>query len=99
MCFTYLIVVLVLYMIIWIHQKNTETFTSVIDHPTRCFDCEKNISSQCAWVGQKTKCFKCEQEALIRSGGDGCAVFHEHPIKYYERPPIPGMGYPKMGYM
>lgn len=51
------------------------------------------------WRTGKTKCFSCLKQAYQLSGGNECAVFNEHPIKYYELPPIPGMGYPKMGYM
>lgn len=80
-------------------NKNNDHFSSALDHPTKCISCEKQFTSKCAWRGQATKCFSCEKDALIRSGGDECAVFNEHPIKYYELPPIPGMGYPKMGYM
>lgn len=99
---TYIIlisIVIVSVMIFKLRHLNIEKFSSVIDHPTKCFQCEKQYPSQCAWRGQKSKCYSCEIDALRRSGGDECAVFNEHPIKYYELPPIPGMGYPKMGYM
>lgn len=56
-------------------------------------------SEKPGWRSGKTKCFSCLKQAYELSGGDECAVFNEHPIKYYELPPIPGMGYPKMGYM
>lgn len=99
---TYIIIltiIVVLWIIILIHNRNTEQFSSALDHPSKCIDCERQYPSQCAWRGQKTKCFSCETEALKRSGGNECAVFNEHPIKYYELPPIPGMGYAKMGHM
>ncbi len=91
-------IILVVCLIFNLYKRNTETF-SAIDHPSKCISCEKQYPSQCAWRGQKSKCYSCEIDALRRSGGDECAVFNEHPIKYYELPPIPGMGYPKMGYM
>lgn len=88
---------LVIAVLVWfIKNKNNEEFSSAIDHPSKCISCEK---SQCPWRGQKSKCYACEQQAYELSGGNECAVFNEHPIKYYELPPIPGMGYPKMGYM
>ena len=102
MCNTQYIItsILVIVLLVWfMKNKNKEHFSSALDHPTKCVSCEKNFTPQCAWRGQPSKCFSCETDALRRSGGDECAVFNEHPIKYYELPPIPGMGYPKMGYM
>ena len=91
---------LVIILLVWfIKSKDIEHFSSALDHPTKCISCEKQFKPQCAWRGQPSKCFSCEADALRRSGGNECAVFNEHPIKYYELPPIPGMGYPKMGYM
>lgn len=97
---TYLIFILILSGIwfAWSSSRTSrEDFGNALNHPTKCFDCEKQYTPQYAWVGQATKCFSCEQQALRMSGGDASAVFNEHPIKYHESPPIPGMGFAKMG--
>jgi hypothetical protein len=60
----------------------TESF-ELWDHPTRCFDCEKNLPDNIKYIGQKTKCFSCEKDIISR-GGNGDDV---HPIRYYN-----GMG-------
>jgi hypothetical protein len=92
--------ILVIVLLVWfIKNKNNEHFSPALDHPTKCVSCEQQFKPQCAWKGQKTKCFSCLKQAYQLSGGNECAVFNEQPIKYYELPPIPGMGYPKMGYM
>lgn len=91
--------IVIVYLVWFIKNKKNELFSSPLNHPTKCISCEKSFTPQCAWRGQKSKCYSCEQQALKLSGGNECAVFNEHPIKYYELPPIPGMGYPKMGYM
>lgn len=95
-----IIPIIIIVLLVWfIKNKNNERFSSTLEHPTKCVSCEKNLKTQCPWRGQKSKCYSCEIDALRRSSGDECAVFNEHPIRYYELPPIPGMGYPKMGYM
>jgi hypothetical protein len=91
---------IILVVIAWfVLNRKVENFSSKLDHPTKCFDCENQYPAQCAWKGQKSKCYSCEKQALSLSGGNPCSVFDEHPIKYYQADPIPGMGYPKMGYM
>lgn len=85
---------------VWVGSATTkEPFGSALNHPTKCFDCEKQYVPQYAWVGQSTKCFSCEQQALRTSGGNPSAVFDTHPIKYYETAPMVGGGIAKMGYM
>jgi hypothetical protein len=92
-------IVIVISLVFIIHNKNIERFSSALDHPSKCYSCNNQYPPQSAWRGGKTKCFSCETDALKRSGGNECAVYNEHPIKYYELPPIPGMGYAKMGHM
>lgn len=92
-------IIIVCIVTFWLNKNNKEHYTPALNHPTKCFDCEKQFAPACAWRGQKTKCYSCEKQALQLSGGNECAVFNEHPIKYYERPPTSGMGFPKMGYM
>ncbi len=55
-----------------------------------------NIGSR---IGGKSKCFACEREACSRSAGNTCAIANEHPLRYYSSDPIPGLGYPKAGYV
>lgn len=60
----------------------------------------KQRGSSCAFRGSKSKCFSCEKQAYKLSNGNECAVFNEHPMKYYETTQIyPAMGYAKMGPM
>lgn len=89
--YIFLIVVIVLY--VW-KQHTSSTLIDSGNHSTCTISFEKP-----GWRTGKTKCFSCLKQAYQLSGGNECAVFNEHPIKYYELPPIPGMGYPKMGYM
>lgn len=90
-------------VVLWVFfsksNKSYEPFSSALDHPTKCFDCELQHGPRYAWVGQPTKCFSCEQQALRLSGGDPMSVFNEHPVKYYESTPLGGMGLAKMGYV
>lgn len=92
-------IIIVISLVFLIHNRNTETFSSALDHPSKCFSCERQYPPQSAWRGGKTKCFSCLKQAYDLSGGNECAVFNEQPIKYYELPPIPGMGYAKMGHV
>lgn len=79
-------------------RKPIEPFDA-LDHPSKCYSCESQFPVEYAWIGQKTKCLSCERDALLRSGGNPMSVFNEHPIKYYFRPPMPAMGYQKVGYL
>lgn len=99
MYYIYIGVIIIICLIFIIHNKNKEKFTPASDHPSKCFSCSSQYPPQSAWRGAKTKCFSCLRQAYELSGGNECAAFHEQPIRYYEMPPIPGMGYPKMGYM
>ena len=71
------------------------------DH-SQCEHCNKlrRQTSSCMFRGQKSKCYSCEKQAFAMSKGNECAVFNEHPLKYYEPTQIyPAMGYAKMGPM
>lgn len=94
---TYIVIVISLVFIIHNRNRNSERFSSELDHPSKCFSCAS--SPQSAWRGGKTKCFSCLKQVYDLSGGNECAVFNEQPIRYYELPPIPGMGYAKMGHI
>jgi hypothetical protein len=112
---TYIVIVISLVFIIHNRNRNSERFSSELDHPSKCFSCASSPQSawrggktkcfscasspQSAWRGGKTKCFSCLKQAYDLSGGNECAVFNEQPIRYYELPPIPGMGYAKMGHI
>ncbi len=56
--------------------------TGVLDHPSKCFDCESSYADQKdAWRGQKTRCFSCELDYAARGGPE--TPFDAHPIRYY----------------
>lgn len=48
-----------------------------MDHPSKCYSCERQLGEENAWQGQKTKCFSCEQSKHIETPYDA------HPIRYY----------------
>lgn len=60
--------------------------STIYDHPTRCFSCEKDaiqrLGLDWGWLGQKTKSFDAEREMIRRTGDIGSAI-DTHPIKYY----------------
>lgn len=79
----FLLIVMVFLVCAVILGKSIETYMSgVLDHPTKCFSCERQFSSDMAWMGQNTKCFSCEQDLIARTGNVQSA-FDAHPIKYY----------------
>lgn len=71
----------------WILDR-LETFanSTIYDHPTKCFSCEKDaierLGPEWGWLGQKTKSFDAERE-MIRMTGDVASAIDTHPIKYY----------------
>lgn len=96
----YLIIVLV----ILAFMATRRNMTSEHHHGahSQCPHCNKlgRQASSCIFRGQKSKCYSCERQAYAMSKGNECAVFNEHPMKYYERTQIyPAMGYAKMGPM
>lgn len=82
-----------------INKKEGFKLGPALDHSTKCVACENQYPQQYAWMGMKTKCFSCVQDAYNRSQGNPQAVFNQQPIRYYEYSPMPGMGYPKAGYL
>ena len=63
-----------------------EKYTSIYDHPTKCFSCEReairNFGPEFGWLGQNTKSFDAERE-MIRMTGNVASAIATHPIKYY----------------
>jgi hypothetical protein len=93
------IIVLIAIYATWRYLQKHERFDNALNHPTKCFDCEKQFPPELAWMGQKTKCYSCEKQAFHMSGGNPSSVFSEHPIKYYTSTPLQGSGHANLGYM
>ncbi len=86
------IFLLVLWMITRKHSNQHQSVSHLKSHSSRC------STTACPFRGQKSKCYSCEKQAYRMSNGNECAVFNEHPMKYYENTQIyPAMGYAKMG--
>jgi hypothetical protein len=66
--------------------KAVEKFSTIYDHPSKCFSCEQDMIArfgpEWAWMGQNTKSFDAERE-MIRMTGDVGSAVDTHPIKYY----------------
>jgi hypothetical protein len=62
---------------------DTRFFSGVLDHPTKCFSCERELPPDLAWLGQKTSCFSCETDLIQRNGGDPRAAFDAHAMRFY----------------
>lgn len=77
-------VLLAFFLVVFIVSSNKmyENFSNALDHPTKCFSCEKQFPPELAWKGQNTKCFDCEKDMITRTGNVS-AAFQAHPIKYY----------------
>lgn len=86
-----LVTVLLFIAVMWYHTKQKEPFTTALDIPNKCYDCEKQFPAGYEWMGQKSKCFDCESQLYAMSKGLPHAVFDAKPIRYYSQP--------KLGYM
>lgn len=86
-----LAVIIVLVALLWNYNTKRERFTTALDIPNKCYDCEKQFPSGYEWMGQKSKCFDCESQLFAMSQGLPHAVFDAKPIRYYTQP--------KLGYM
>jgi hypothetical protein len=80
---------LLLIVIVGMHialQIEGFAYTTIYDHPTKCFSCERDairrFGPKYAWLGQNTKSFDAERE-MIRMTGDVSSAIDTHPIKYY----------------
>lgn len=92
----------IIVIVILVFLATRKTVAKHHDDHSQCKHCNKlkKQSSSCTFRGQKSKCYSCEKQAFAMSNGNECAVFNEHPMKYYETSQIyPAMGYAKMGPM
>ena len=68
------------------YKMESFAYSSIYDHPTKCFDCEKDAirrwGPEYGWLGQKTKSFDAEKE-MIAMTGDVASAIDTHPIRYY----------------
>lgn len=84
-----IVVFMIVFAIIFIHVSliTVERYTTYLDHPSKCFDCEKDIirryGEQYAWKAQPAKSFDAELEAISQSGGDPSAGYLAKTLKYY----------------
>lgn len=90
----YIVSITLCLFVIWFlnhSSKKSNIITHGVQH--RC-------NTSCPFRGQKSKCYSCERQAYQRSNGNECAIFNEHPMKFYEPTHLfPAMGYAKMGYL
>lgn len=85
--FIFLSIILLLFVIKIVYSIR-EYYSSVYDHPTKCFSCEReailNFGPDMGWLGQPTKDFDSEKELIFRHGSRS-AAFGAHPIRYYKQ--------------
>ena len=97
--------IIVIILVFWMRSSNYSNqmaqMAIPIDHPTKCVECEHQLRKlgNSIYVGQKSKCYTCEKQAVQQACGNPLAAYSEHTIRYHTMPPMPGMGYPKAGYM
>lgn len=89
MVFIFFVFTLVVLLVVALHiilQLEQFAYTTIYDHPTKCFSCERDairrFGPEYAWLGQNTKSFDAERE-MIRMTGDVASAIDTHPIKYY----------------
>lgn len=85
---TLLILAVLLTLLVLLHAllSTLEKYSTIYDHPTKCFSCEQDAIArygpEYGWLGQNTKSFDAEREMIRMTGRVGSAV-DTHPIKYY----------------
>ena len=60
-----------------------EPFVGVINaQPTKCFDCEKQLSAKNLYLSGPSKCFSCEKELIKLNGPEYAAL--AQPTKCFD---------------
>ncbi len=79
-----IVVLLLIFKVSW---DIKEKFSTYLDHPSKCFDCEKDIIRRCgeeyAWKAQPAKSFDAEYEAIAQYEGDPRGGYLAKTLKYY----------------
>ena len=60
-----------LIILISISTTNIESYSNFyLGQPTKCFDCERQLSSKNKYLGGPTKCFDCETQYVKTHGSE-----------------------------
>ncbi len=83
--FMIIVMLLILKVSLDIREKYT-SYTSYLDHKSKCFDCEIDIRRRCgveyAWKAQPAKSFDSEYDLVTRYN-DPAAGYGAKTLKYY----------------